>query len=442
MSAHPHPDDTIVALASAAGIGARAIIRLSGSKVSEVIASIFAEVPQPWPARRFFRIGEIRLPDLHSPIPADLYYNPAPKTYTGQDTAELHTTACAPLVDATIAALLNLGVRAAQPGEFTLRAFLAGKKDLPQSEAVLAVIEAGSNDELQLALGQLAGGVTQPLQGLREDLLNLLADVEAGLDFSEEDIQFVGKKDVLLRIGKGMAQLINLQRQLQDRSVSGRAFRVALIGEPNAGKSSLFNALIGDAAAIVSPVPGTTRDYITRTLHLDSLAVELIDTAGHQDAANTIEQQAQQLGKEQAKLADLLLWCVSIDEAIAAVPAELDGVPVVIARTKCDRGLAQAGFSTSSVTGEGIDELRKELRQRAVDFHRQPLAPSISRCRHHVDSCLGHLRKAHSIVLFDDPAELFALELRLALDHLGEMIGEVYTDDLLDRIFSRFCIGK
>ena len=309
MTSLPHPDDTIVALASAPGTGARAIIRLSGSKVPEVIRSIFSVAPDPWPTQRFFRIGEIHLPELHSPIPADLYYSPGPNTYTGQDTAEFHTISSGPLVDAAIAAFMNLGVRAAQPGEFTLRAFLAGKKDLTQSEAVLAVIEAGSSDDLQSALNQLAGGVAGPMQELRDDVLNLLADVEAGLDFSEEDIQFVGKKDVLLRIGKGLAQLINLQRQLQDRSVSGKAFRVALIGEPNAGKSSLFNALLGDSTAIVSPIPGTTRDYITRTLSIDSLAIELIDMAGRQEATNSIEERRRYSGR--SKQHELTCCCVA-----------------------------------------------------------------------------------------------------------------------------------
>jgi tRNA modification GTPase len=239
---------------------------------------------------------------------------PGPKSYTGQDCVEVHTVSSPPLVDLLITTLLDAGARAARPGEFTMRAFLAGKKDLTQAEAVLGVIEAGTDDELSQALAQLAGGMTQPLHKLRDDLLNLLADVEAGLDFTEEDIEFVGKRGLLLRLGAGLAHLTNLRKQLDNRAVSNRPFRVALVGEPNAGKSSLFNALAGKPVAIVSPIPGTTRDYVTRSVTIQGTSVELIDTAGRQRATGGIEQHAQRLGREQAEKADLVLECVVVTE--------------------------------------------------------------------------------------------------------------------------------
>src|SRR5829696_7024217 len=199
-------DDTIVALASAPGPGARAVIRLSGPDTHRIVGTVF----DPLPAGRSLAHGRLRLPGLHSPLPAMVLSMPGPKSYTGQDCVEVHTVSSPPLVDLLISTLLDAGARAARPGEFTMRAFLAGKKDLTQAEAVLAVIEAGTDGELRQALAQLAGGVTQPLHGLRDDLLNLLADAEAGLDFTEERIEFVGKRDMLLRLGKGMAQLVNL----------------------------------------------------------------------------------------------------------------------------------------------------------------------------------------------------------------------------------------
>jgi tRNA modification GTPase len=326
-----------------------------------------------------------------------------------------------------------------------MRAFLAGKKDLTQAEAVLAVIEADTDDELKHALTRLAGGVTQPLHGLRNDLLNLLADVEAGLDFTEEDIQFADKRDVLLRLGAGLAHLTNLRKQLDDRAVSGRPFRVALVGEPNAGKSSLFNALAGAPAAIVSPVPGTTRDYVTRSVTLQGTNVELIDTAGNQKATNTIEEQAQRLGREQAERADLVLWCIPADEwrAERREPPDVDAARTLTVLTKADLANVTTDLPvTSAKTGRGIADLRRLLSERAKGARAPALAPSLSRCRHHVEKGLAHLRNAHHAALFDEPAELFALELRLALDQIGEMVGAVYTDDLLDRIFSRFCVGK
>ena len=434
-------DDTIVALASAPGLGARAVVRLSGPDAHRIVGAVF----DPMPAGRALAQGHVRLPGLHSPLPAVVYGMPGPKSYTGQDCVEVHTVSSPPLVDLLIGTLLDAGARAARPGEFTMRAFLAGKKDLAQAEAVLAVIEAGTDDELKQALVQLAGGVTGPLHGLRDDLLNLLADVEAGLDFTEEDIQFADKRDVLLRLGTGMAHLTNLRKQLDDRAVSHRPFRVALVGDPNAGKSSLFNALAGVPAAIVSPVPGTTRDYVTRSVTLQGTNVELIDTAGRQDAADAIEEQAQRLGREQAGRADLVLWCVPAADWRTGrrEPPGNDPARTVTVLTKADLADVTTDLPvTSAKTARGIADLRRLLSERAKGARAPALAPSLSRCRHHVEKGLTHLRTAHHAALFDEPAELFALELRLALDQIGEMVGAVYTDDLLDRIFSRFCIGK
>src|SRR4051812_16592616 len=231
-----HTEDTITALSSAPGPGGRAIVRLSGALAARAVASLFSPAASLGGQRPLLR-GELSLPEVSAPLPADLYYWPAPHTYTGQDMAELHTLSCPPLLDALVAGLLRAGTRAARPGEFTLRAFLAGKLDLTRAEAVRGVIEAGSRAELRQALGQLAGGVATPLQALREDLLNLLADVEAGLDFADEDIHFVGEDELLTRLARGLAQVTELGRQLERRGVSDRAFRVVLAGRPNAGKS-------------------------------------------------------------------------------------------------------------------------------------------------------------------------------------------------------------
>jgi tRNA modification GTPase len=380
-------------------------------------------------------------------LPADLHVWPTPRTYTGQEIIEIHTLSSPPLVELLIAQLLQAGARAAQPGEFTLRAFLAGKLDLTRAEAVLGVIEAGNRAELRQALAHLAGGVTRPLQSLRDDLLNLLADIEAGLDFAEEDIRFVEQTDLLTRLTKGLAQVVLLGKQLEQRAVGERIFRVVLAGRPNAGKSSLFNALTRDATALVSPLPGTTRDYLVRRLDFAGTPIEVVDTAGWQTASGLIEQQAQVLGREQAQEADLILLCLE-----AGVVANADerallsqtGSPVVLpAATKCDLQPAPPGWlATSAVTGDGIEALRARLKEHAQTRRQPALAPSLSRCRHHVDACLKHLRTAHDLALNDEAGELLALELRGALDELGEMVGAVYTDDLLDRIFSRFCIGK
>jgi tRNA modification GTPase len=443
---HLDVNETIVALSSAPGPGGRAIVRLSGPAALSIADRVFtAAEPLARDQRRRYP-GAVRLPDVASPLPADLYVWPGPRSYTGQDVAELHTLGCPPLVDLLIAQLLNAGARAAQPGEFTLRAFLGGKLDLPRAEAVLGVIEATDRDQLKQALTQLAGGVTRPLEGLRDDLLNLLADVEAGLDFADEDIQFVDQRETLLRLGKALALVTLAQKQLAQRAVSERTFRAVLVGRPNAGKSSLFNALTG-AAALVSPEPGTTRDYLVRRLDLDGVSVELVDTAGRREAVGPIEEQAQALGRSEAERADLLLLCLEAGRVTTAEEERLlqpaGASEVLGVATKCDLAEPAAGLlATSAATGAGLGPLRTALAERARSRRAPALAPSISRCKHHVDRCLEALRRAHAVVLYEDPAEILALELRGALDELGEMVGAVYTNDLLDRIFSRFCIGK
>ena len=445
----PHPDDTIVALSSATGSAPRAIVRISGPRTRQVVDSLFspdAETSSVTSGRHLVP-GHLRLSGVHSPLPADLYFFQSPHSYTGQDLAELHTIGSPPLVERLVADLLNAGARPARPGEFTLRAFLAGKMDLPQAEAVHAIIDAGTDADLKDALAQLAGGVTQPLHALRDDLLNLLADTEAALDFADEPIEFVGKTESLNRLAAALARLANLRRQLESRTVSGRAIRVALVGEPNAGKSSLFNALAGGAGALVSAEAGTTRDYLTERLDLGGVNVELIDTAGWAHSADTIEEQAQRLGREQSAKADIVLWCVEVGEAFQPsdeARLQATGASLLRVRTKVDAGdSAEAGtIPSSAIAPGGTDALRTALAEAVASLVRSPLAPSQSRCRHHVDACIRDLQQAHRQVLFDDPPELIALALRGALDQLGEMVGAVYTNDLLDRIFSRFCIGK
>jgi tRNA modification GTPase len=436
--------DVIAALSSAAGPGGRAVVRLSGPGAAKIVAPFFRPEFPAEPARRLLE-GALHLPGVASPLPTDLYLLPAPNTYTGQDIVEIHTLSCPPLLDVLTAALLQNGARAARPGEFTMRAFLVGKLDLTRAEAVQAVVEADDEGELKRALIQLAGGLAGPLEGAREDLLNLLADVEAGLDFTDENISFVGRDDLLRRLAKGMARLTTAARHLDSRAVTDRPFRMVLAGRPNAGKSSLFNAL-GGASALVSPTPGTTRDYLIQRFDLGGASVELVDTPGWRPGDDPIEVQAQALGREQTEQADFLLLCLPADEAIRPDEERMlrQERPAVLGiATKADLAhpLSQL-LAVSAVTGEGLETLRQALAEQVRSRRQPPLAPSLSRCRGHINACLACLRRAHKVVLEDEPAELLALELRGALEQLGEMVGAVYTDDLLDRIFSRFCIGK
>ena len=311
----PDPADTIVALSSPRGPGARAIVRLSGPAAWTIARAFFPEAAPDRPGERLLHSAQVRFPGLASGLPADLYFWPAPRTYTGEDVVEIHTVSCPPLVDLLISLSLAGGARAAEAGEFTMRAFLAGKLDLTKAEAVLGVIEAADRDDLKQALAQLAGGIGQPLQRLREDLLNLLADIEAGLDFADEDLSFVRQKDLLDRLTRALALVTLVRRQIEQRSTGPRPFRAVLAGPPNAGKSSLFNALAGKEAALVSAQAGTTRDYLEATVFTGGIKFLLLDTAGLRPPQDVLEGAAQSLGKEQLALADAVLWCREAEDA-------------------------------------------------------------------------------------------------------------------------------
>jgi tRNA modification GTPase len=301
----------------------------------------------------------------------------------------------------------------------------------------------------------MAGGTTEPLDRLRHDLLDLLADIEAGLDFAEEDIRFVDSRELLERLTRAMAQITLTRRHFDQRSLADQPFRVAFTGAPNAGKSSLVNALADRSAAMVGPNPGTTRDYVAVSVCWQNTHLELIDTAGLASAVDPIDAQAQELGSREKDAADIIVHCL---DASASVPAALppqvapsapgsygdkDDLCHLLVATKCDIAALPTGrLPTSSVTGAGVSELREILLGCAHDRSGPGLSESFGRCGRHLDLCLEHLRRSHSLVLFEDPMEILALELRSALDELGQVVGAVYTDDLLDRIFSRFCIGK
>ncbi|MFO0844555.1 MAG: tRNA modification GTPase [Gemmataceae bacterium] len=430
--------DTIVALSTPAGPGARAVVRLSGPQAADAVRAVFEPAGEMPPRGRLVEGSA-------GGLPATLYFFAAPHSYTGDDVAELHTLCCPPLVEQLVARLLQAGCRAARPGEFTQRAFLAGKLDLTRAEAVHAVIEANGQPELRQALAQLAGNVATPLTALREDLLNLLADVEAGLDFVDEDVAFIDQRELLLRLGKALAQVTLVGKQFDSRAVASGAFRVVLAGRPNAGKSSLFNALAG-AHALVSEGPGTTRDYLVARVDLDRVQIELIDTPGWRPAEGEIESQAQALGRARQADADLVLLCVEIGSPPSPEEAALldqPHPPVERVATKCDLASPKEGWlATSAVTRQGLNDLRRLLAARSRSRPQPALAPSFSRCKGHIAACLDRLRRAHAVALEQDPPEILALELREALEQLGEMVGAVYTDDLLDRVFSRFCIGK
>jgi tRNA modification GTPase len=448
-----HPDDTIAALASPPGHAAHGIVRVSGPETPAVVESLFtplgdrhAELPRPVP---WCYAGTLRVGGLTRPLPVDLYLWPNRRSYTGQPLAELHTISSPPLLEAVLSELFAHGVRPAQPGEFTLRAFLAGRIDLMQAEAVLGVIDADTERELQTALDQLSGGLSSQIVRLRGDLLDLLADLEAGLDFADEALEFVSHATLIGRLGLARETVSDLLARADMRMRPAARFCVVLAGRPNAGKSTLFNALAGSRTALVSDIAGTTRDYLTAEITLDGVALSLVDTAGHEAVAGGIDQEAQKRRQEQIDGADLVVWCQPADQPVDRPPFEFHPglrervLPVV---TKCD--LAAAASSTLAVSaqrGVGLGELRAAIAarlSRSAPGARQLLGTTAARSRDSLLKAQTALDLALGIARSEADQELLAIEVREALEELGKIAGAVYTDDILDRIFSKFCIGK
>ncbi len=446
---------TIVAPASAAAGGARAIVRVSGPQTVAILQEI-TNIVVPTDQRPAVISALISLSAvgncLVANLPVEIWLWPTARSYTRQPLAEIHLPGSPPLVELVIERLLAAGARLAQPGEFTLRAYLAGRLDLLQAEAVLGLIDARDDSSFQAALGQLAGGFSAPLETLRGELLDLLADLEAGLDFVDEDLDFVSNAEVQHRLAKAQQQVAALLQRLASRDANQRLPRVVLLGSPNAGKSQLFNALVGESAAIVSPTAGTTRDYLRGTCDCEGLVVELIDTAGIEEVAGALltpASLAQQQTHGQRAQADLQLWCFDLSAQQpedVRQPLANDTIPRLVVGTKSDLNAASPelanSIQTSALTGAGLGELRREIARQLRALPGEIMASSAARCRGSLSATLAALREASRRAERAEHDEWLAADLRAALAELGQVTGAVQTNDLLDRIFSRFCIGK
>ncbi len=452
-------DDTIVALASAPGGAARGIVRLSGPRAIECAAACWqsddsgalSAITAP---RRV--AGSLQLSaDATAPaasLPGALYVWPGERSYTRQPAVELHTCGSPPLLAAAVAEFCRHGARPAAPGEFTLRAFLAGRMDLVQAEAVLGVVDARSAADLERALDQLAGGLSRPLRELREQLLAVLAELEAGLDFAEEPIEFIGRAELRGRLAAGRAIVAAAIAQLAGRERPADVPRVALTGPANVGKSRLFNALVerygaggAHARSIVSPIAGATRDFVSAALELDGVACELLDVAGEHagSAGNAIDAAAQHVARRQAATADLRLRCALAGAGADECHVEADEIRVAMKADLTPAVADPAAIACSGVTGAGIDALAAEIRRRLAERSGDRASAAATAAR-----CLGSLREADRALAAAVelvPAggdELLAAEIRAGLQAVGEVVGAVCADDVLDRVFSQFCIGK
>jgi tRNA modification GTPase len=456
-------DDTIAAIASAPGGSWRGIVRMSGPDVVACLSRCFrGTVPSSLAkvCRPQVIPGHLSLTPRQGALPCDLFLWPSNRSYTRQPAAEIHTVGSPPLLNAALETVCRYGARLAEPGEFTMRAFLAGRLDLTQAEAVLGVIDARDRNQLDVALTQLAGGLTGPLDELRNELLELLAHLEAGLDFVEEDIEFVTADEVLRQLDRATRVITRLRDRMTTRDAEIGEPRVVLVGRPNVGKSSLLNALAGGQAALVAGSPGTTRDYLTCRLELDGLPCLLVDTAGVDEPAhiNAVAVAAQRRTASQDNQANVRVLCFDVTNApdewernqIELHGEREDGV---VALTKCDLlptddhppCFPPAAIRTSSRTGEGVSLLAQAIR-RWVETEVLPdtnvVAGTAIRCRDSLRLAEDSLLRGRFLTVDGRGEELVAAEVRTALTELGKVVGAVYTDDVLERIFSRFCVGK
>ncbi len=444
-----HSQDTIVAPATPPGRGGIGIVRISGPAVRAIAIAMLGCVPSPRHATlaRFTGGGGETLDSGLA-----LFFA-APQSFTGEDVLELHGHAGPVVMDRLVARAVDLGARPARPGEFSERAFLNGKLDLAQAEAIADLIAAGSVEAAQAAVHSLSGEFSRAVGELAARVMELRVFVEAAIDFPDEDVEFLGGAEVRERLADIAAHFEQIKRAATQGRALRDGLRVVIAGRPNAGKSSLLNALAGHDAAIVTPIPGTTRDALREQIVLDGLPVQLVDTAGLRETADPIESEGVRRAEGEIRSADLLLYVV---DAVAGLDAgESAGLPaapaVTIVWNKTDLAAALPApsvpgvpvIAVSALTGAGMPALRGHLQ--AVAGYQPAGAGAWSARRRHLDALArARCRFAEAAARLAERAhfELVAEELRLAQQALGEITGEVGSEELLGEIFAGFCIGK
>ena len=446
----PPPADTIAAVATPPGQGGIGIVRVSGPGARAVAVGLLGEVPAPREARvRAFRAADEAVLDRGLAL-----FFAAPHSFTGEDVLELHGHGGPVVLGLVLARCLELGARMARPGEFSERAFLNDKLDLAQAEAVADLIAAGSVSAARAALRSLDGVFSAKIETLEAELIELRSHVEAAIDFVEEDLELLAGGAVAARLEALETRCAEVERAAEQGRVLHDGYTVVIAGRPNAGKSSLLNALAGHDAAIVTAIPGTTRDVLRERIDVDGLPVTLLDTAGLRESADLIEAEGIRRAEREIGRADRVLYLVDAADAagVAALPADLarlgERVPVSVVLSKAD--LRAAGTPSvpvaarvSAHTGEGLAALRALLKDAAG--YRPSEGGAFSARRRHLDAlerARAGVRGARAALAAGSGTELVAEELKLAHDALGEITGRFTSDDLLGEIFSSFCIGK
>jgi tRNA modification GTPase len=441
-------NDTIAAISTAPGSGAIGIVRISGPASLELAGQLFRassgrSIESLPPNRVTHGVISVQGELIDEALLLNFH---APRSYTGQHLVELQTHGGPAVLRDVLAACLAYGARQAKPGEFTLRAYLNGRMDLVQAESVLAMIEAQSSSARRSAAQGLSSALSRKLNGLQDALTRVYGNLQAQLDYPDEGVEEHEKELPLRQV---LAEISSLLETARAGRIASRGARLALLGRPNAGKSSLLNALLGYERSLVSATPGTTRDYLEAPLELDGLPLILIDTAGIRESSDVIEAAGVRVSREVAASADLILVLIEPDpdggEADAELLEQLDASRLLVINSKAD--LLPAGhplpengaLRVSAVTGEGLSELRARIRQRllgdagsselwiSVERHAQAL----ERTRQLVEAALAA------------PDDLASLDLAAALEELAAITGRSnVTEETLTHIFANFCVGK
>ena len=454
-------EDTITAIATPLGEAGLAVIRISGSEALAVADRCFQPVgktavkPSQAPTHTL-HFGHV----VHDGRKVDevlLSVMRAPRTFTREDVVEITCHGGLLPAKMVLDVVLRGGARLAGPGEFTRRAFLNGRLDLAQAEAVADLIHSRTELAMRAAQEQLAGKLSQRINELRDQMLQTLAHVEAHIDFPDEDIAPDTRSELLARLERGLGFLESLLRTANEGQLLRRGIRAVIIGRPNAGKSSLLNQLLGHDRAIVSPLPGTTRDTIEETANIRGLPVIFIDTAGLRDARDELETEGIRRSRASWEKAELVLHVFDASEALTPADqgflAEFVGKKRILVRNKTDLpqaltfppGLGERVVDVSCRTGQGMEDLKGTIQELAWSGEiRSEMLEVMINSRH--QDALERARVAAARTLdalgTGETLELVALELRIAVNAIGEVVGKTSSEDLLDTIFSQFCIGK
>jgi tRNA modification GTPase len=444
--------DTIAALATPPGRGGIGVIRVSGPLAATIAREILGNLPRPRRAvLRPFRDADGRPLDHGLAL-----YFPAPGSFTGEDVLELHGHGGPVVMDMLLARALQLGARVAEPGEFSRRAFLNDKLDLAQAEAIADLIDSGSVEAARAALRSMQGEFSVAVNSLTEAVTETRMHVEAAIDFPEEEIDFLADTALHARIDGAIELCAQIAAKARQGALLREGMTVVIAGRPNAGKSSLLNRLAGYDAAIVTAIPGTTRDVLRERIAIDGMPLHVADTAGLRDEADVVEAEGIRRARQEMTRADRILYVVDgqrrpepaeVERELAGLPKD---VPVTLVVNKIDLlamvsryEQSQPRLYVSAITGEGIDLLREHLKE-CMGFQGAD-AGTISARRRHLDALARtdrHLQEARRQLLEQRAGELMAEELRQAQQALAEITGAFTSDDLLGRIFSTFCIGK